>query len=280
MTSTGHRYLQLPSKYDAPLLGSQSPSRSPTIHPKTRKGRRLAIALAGLIPTVVLLTLLLALSLFGIRFNDTSQDFGCDPNGDVWFLQSPDLWGKNYGLAITLGFGEFAYSTVRAIDICWDLVVGRGLQVLGALMVYYVFRGPTIVEMRRHAVPYEKVLKMEYNTASPSALLTYMRDLHWQRQYFVAFIMSLSTIFVLVLPTWVSAMSGYQPMDVALLKMEMGNYVAFADLQRCAYLIQDGDRIGLGRNACVRPATNASNLYSSVGTCTSFSKRLLLGCIC
>ena len=223
MTRTNHQYLQVSGKHDTPRIIPSVPSRT--------LARRVTLAILALIPTIGILAALLVLSLFGLKFNDTNQPFGCDPNGDVWVSPGkPDLWSKNYGLAITLGFGEFLFSAVKSIDIAWDLVVGRGAQVLGAWLVYKVFRGPVVAIMRYRAVPYDTVVKMEYNTTSVSALMTYMRDVHWRRQYFLALMMVLSTLYVLVLPTWLSAMSGYQPIDVPLLKLEGGNFIAFTDL--------------------------------------------------
>jgi hypothetical protein len=124
-----------------------------------------------------MLSLLLGLCLAGIRFSKTESDYGCDPDGNVWVTNAnkPNVWAGKYGLAITLGFGAFPYSAAKSIDILWDVVVGRGLQVVMAGIIYLVFRGPVTNSMCQYPVEYAKVLKMEYNTASFTSLLTYIK---------------------------------------------------------------------------------------------------------
>ena len=232
--------------------------------------RRLAFSVALAIPTLGLLTALLALCLFGLKFRDTDRDYSCDPAGNVWVTNAnrPNLWSKNYGLAITLGFGSFKFSAAKSIDIIWDLVVGRGGQVLAGILLYYDFRVPVIAAMHRYPIPYDKLMKMEYHTAGTTSFLTYCKDVHWRRTskstWFTAFMLALSTFYVLNLPTWFSAMSGYQAIDEPLLRLDNSTFVAFRDLERCVYVIQDGQRIGLKSYACVELDTD---LYFGVSKC-------------
>jgi hypothetical protein len=234
--------------------------------------KRLATSVALVIPTLAVLAALLALSLFGLKFSDTDRDYGCDPAGNVWVTNAnrPNLWSKNYGLAITLGFGSFKFSVAKSIDIIWDLVVGRGGQVLAGILLYYNFRGPVIAAMHWNPIPYDKLMKMEYHTAGTTSFLTYCKDVHWKRSskssWFTAFMLALSTFYVLTLPTWFSAMSGYQAIDEPLLRLDNSTFVAFGDLEKCVYVIQDGQRIGKKDYTCIELDTD---LYSGVSKCTA-----------
>ena len=138
-----------------PLASDYDPQRSFS-KPQSSAFFRIATAFLLLLPTLIILGLLLALCLFGIKFSDTDKNYGCDPEGKVWVRTPPNLWSHSYGLSITLGFGEFHFSAVKLVDACWDLVIGRGGQVLAGGLLYYIFRGPVVAIMRHAAVPYEK----------------------------------------------------------------------------------------------------------------------------
>ena len=234
--------------------------------------KRLALSIALALPTIVILAVLLALSLLGIDFSNTDLDYGCDPSGNVWITNAnrPNVWSKDYGLAITLGFGSFKFSVAKSIDIIWDLVVGRGGQVLAGILLYYNFRGPVVAAMHRSPVPYEKLMKMEYHPAGTTSFLVYCKDVHWRRRdrsvWFTAFMLALSTLYVLSLPTWFSAMSGYQAIDQPYLNMDNSTFVAFASLEQCGYMVADGERIGRNNFTCVESDTD---LYVGIENCTS-----------
>lgn len=228
------------------------------------KLKRLALSIALALPPLAILAALLALCLFGIKFSDTDKDYGCDPSGNVWVTREnrPDLWSGNYGLSITLGFGTFRFSTAKSIDTMWDLIVGRGGQVLAGILLYYVFRGPMVSTMHRNPVPYDKLVKMEYHTAGTTSFFIYCKDVHWKRRsagtWFTAFMLALATLYVLTLPTWLSAVSGYQAIEIPLLQLDESTYIAFADLERYYYVIQDGKRIGRESFTCVELNTDLS----------------------
>ncbi|KAK4554042.1 hypothetical protein LTR86_008883 [Recurvomyces mirabilis] len=229
---------------------------------KGHRWRRIGLSLLPLIPIIWILSLLLGLCLAGIKFSHTEKDYGCSPSGAVWVTQAnrPNLWGGSYGLAVTIGFGEFPFSTAKAIDVLWDLVVGRGMQVLIAVVIYYVFRGSITNAIQHYPVSYTKILRMEYNTTGFSSLATYARDIHWKRrsarQFFSALTLTLATVYALIAPTWISAMTGYQATAIPLIMLQNGIYVSFSDIANCDWVVQDGDRVGLDQNACVQQGTN------------------------
>jgi hypothetical protein len=260
-----------PSGYQPLAAGFGSPRTLPRREDSIFK--RLAVSAALALPTLSILAALLALSLFGLKFNDTDRDYGCDPAGNVWVTNAnrPNLWSKNYGLAITLGFGSFKFSVAKSIDIMFDLVVGRGGQVLAGILLYYNFRGPVVAAMHRSPVPYDKLMKMEYHTAGTTSFLVYCNDVHWKRRsgitWFTTFMLAVSTFYVLTLPTWFSAMSGYQAIDEPLLQLDNSTFVAFANLEKCVSVIQDGERIGRDNYTCVRGIEFDTDIYVGVSNC-------------
>jgi hypothetical protein len=261
MPATTPTYHRLSSTYSGGKA-AQRPTRSNL--------KRLGISFLLLIPSLAFLGATLALSIFGLNFNETEKSYGCDPEGNVWIGLSnrPNLWSKDYGLAITLGFGRFSFTLAKSIDVLWDLIIGRGSQVVAGLAIYYIFRGPVVEMMDRSTVPYEKVLKMEYHSTGLSAFFTYCGDVHWKKrtrwQWFTALMIALSAAYVLIMPTLVSAMTGYQPLNIPLLKTDATTYVEFAELERCAFVVQDGARIGLHHGDCVYIDTD---MYQGIDRC-------------
>lgn len=65
----------------------------------------------------------------------------------------------------------------------------------------------------------------------------------------------ISTGYALLMPTLISAMTGYQPIAVPLFMLTNNTYVSFEALNRCAYIVQDGPRIGLDGMACIEQGT-------------------------
>jgi len=160
--------------------------------------------------------------------------------------------------------------------VLWDMIIARGSQMLAGLLLYYVFRGPVVEMMGRDTVPYEKVLKMEYNPVGFSAWLTYCKDVKWKRrtgwQWFTTFMMALSTAYVLIMPTVVSAMTGYQSLTEPLLKTSPTTFISIAEIERCAFVVQDGGRIGLEEYAC---GAKDTAMFSEISECTSRSTSTL-----
>ena len=219
---------------------------------------RAAIALTPPVLACVLLVLLLSFSITGAPGTDGRTMFGCDPNGQPWVIwPKPSAWNSDFIFTITLGFGNFAYSTAKVIDICWDLIVGRGAQAVGGIAIYYVFRGPVAELMGRRPIPYKTALAMQYSTVSGPSLMTYARHIRgcWKKQKAVLFTLivplTFSTAYVLTLPTLLSAMTGYQAKTKPVLPWDNNTFVSFTDLTMCEFIVPEGDRIGLTSNACI-----------------------------
>jgi hypothetical protein len=227
--------------------------------------RRFGFSVLSLLPSVFLFALTLGFCLAGIKISHTDQDYGCHPLRNVWVTNEnkPNLWGHSYGLAITLGFGKLSYSSAKAIDVAWDLVIGRGAQVLCGAVIYWVFRESVTNATQHYAVPYKKVLKMQYNTASFSSLVAYTKDIKWSkrpaRQYYTALMLAIATLYVLVLPMWLSAMSGYQAIELPLFRLQNNTFVPFGELTNCVFVISDGYRIGMGNDTCVTDGNATGN---------------------
>ncbi|OQO09543.1 hypothetical protein B0A48_04945 [Cryoendolithus antarcticus] len=228
--------------------------------------------LVGLVPTLCFVVLLIAL--LTLRDSSTTADgvqVGCDASGNIWVSTSglsttPSRWDLNYTLAITLAFGSLSYTAVRVIDEVWNLIIGRGSQLLGGVIVFSIFRAPIAEAFRTMShPPYRTTLAMQYSTVSPASLWRYVVDIPGfmsrrvspadrsagRHAALAAVLLSISTSMVIMTPTWLSAMTGYQAMQVPVMPWKNDTYISLDNLSACVILIADGDRVGLSQNYCV-----------------------------
>jgi hypothetical protein len=82
----------------------------------------------------------------GVASGWSDSVFYCDSSGRVryQFASAHDrvspYWDNRLFLSVTMGFHGLTFVQAKAIDICFDLVVGRGSQVLVALATYPILR--------------------------------------------------------------------------------------------------------------------------------------------
>jgi hypothetical protein len=62
------------------------------------------------------------------------------------------LWNAELFLSITLGMGDLSFSAAKGLDIVWDLVVGRGGQILLGIFVYRLMRRSLTLTMERQSI--------------------------------------------------------------------------------------------------------------------------------
>lgn len=210
--------------------------------------------------------------------------YGCDPAGNVWVAGSRtiDIWSLNYVLYPTVPLFRNGLTATKAIDICWDVFVGRGYSILAGIVVYSVFRAALVDIMKDYALSHELVLAVQYSTVSIPSVYTHCKECFkqsttsrrvWPRAiHLVLLQMVLSIAYVLVAPVWLSAMTSYQATMEPMLEVLEPNrsyIIPFEVLTPCAWGIQDGERIGFEDNTCV---PSSGLLYDAVLQCESFHK--------
>lgn len=206
----------------------------------------------------------------------TSKAFGCDANGNIWVasVHKPSNWDPKYALSITLGFGRLPYTKAKAIDVVWDLIFGRTSQIVAVALIYRVFRRVILNTLERTSAPFDKFVSLQYSTVTLSALVAYAKDVDmwwlWKRlstrSFLTALALVFTTIYAMILPTWLTTMTGYRAIATPALQNGNGTWISPDDLQTCTYSVADGSRIGLWPNAC---ATVGSSLASALSDCRS-----------
>jgi len=109
------------------------------------------VAICGL---VAILFSLVTTQGIGVSSGITGQPFYCDTSDTIRYAyatigadQSSPYWDSNLFLSVTMGFHGLTFAQAKAIDICFDLMIGRGSQVLLALATYPVLRRAVLRSM-------------------------------------------------------------------------------------------------------------------------------------
>lgn len=200
-----------------------------------------------------------------LKFDSRSME--CDWNGDFLFQLQPQqysLWkwpsplATKYVLAITWGWGNMEFATAKAIDVAWDWAVGRSWQAVVAWSIYATYRRYWAISHTalRHPLAVNAVIALQYYTTSLSGLWTYTLGLARRRgkkstSRIATTILVLDVIYTLLVPTWISAMSGYAVKSEPMLRLDDGSFVGMASLKLCEMIIIDGARVGLTNNTCL-----------------------------
>lgn len=227
----------------------------------------------------------LAIALVYLPFLPSRIDqdlYGCDDRGNVWLRglhtnETHNKWNPIHALDINLVVGDLTFVQAKIIDICWDLLLGRGLQALGAVTAYYCFRGLMADIMLEEPLTHAQVLAIQYSTTSPESLWPYVSGCwyNWRSRSarYLSFL-TLSVLYILSLPTWLSAMTAYQTLSEPMLSVDKDSSVPFhTALRPCSVGIVDAHRISPAVDHCVRPGTDLAEAVkrckiSSASSCS------------
>ncbi|KAK6417389.1 hypothetical protein LTR81_009138 [Elasticomyces elasticus] len=135
-------------------------------------------------------------------------------------------------------------------------------------LIYRLFRRSMLEDLKQQSIPFSKFLSMQYNTVSWKALFTHSSEVDWRwiykrrstKRFLTGLALAIATVYAMILPTWLSTMTGYQAVANATLDTGGGSSASPAELQLCVYTIMDGLRVGLWPGYCV---TKASPLLAS-----------------
>ncbi|KAK3669925.1 hypothetical protein LTR78_010176 [Recurvomyces mirabilis] len=184
---------------------------------------------------------------------------GCTTNGDFALPYSASVWSPKFFFTITVPFSGtgaascgyssdqsaasardgYGYTAVKAIDLAWDLLVGRGGQLVFAWMAYHVFGAVLTKLMQEGEVGYDLFASIAFQSGSVPALLTTLRHvLGWapvprtKRALGFYLGMAMVMLYIAMMPTLLSAMTGYTSLYFFYL-INKGTYLADAGAVDC-----------------------------------------------
>ncbi|EUC44372.1 hypothetical protein COCMIDRAFT_52299, partial [Bipolaris oryzae ATCC 44560] len=197
----------------------------------------------------------------GMMSTFITTESACLPDGR--FRLRPDMfsmWSSTGFFQITLGGGDLSFAQAKLVDIVWDIVVGRGGQVILAIISWREFARYLTICMASEPVSYQvfRTIFIE-NDASVLSTCRTIKSFITQRRLKSKFAMAFMTatmLFILAFPTLMSAMSGYDSNVSSRVPDPSDNLVPFGNFSRVLYFIQDGLRINKSDSLWVLDETN------------------------
>lgn len=179
--------------------------------------------------------------------------FYCDAGGNViypWKNNRNQYWNPSLFLTITLASGDLTFTQAKAIDIIWDLIVGRGGQMLLSVLAYPPMRKSLLTALERRSMHMPVLASLAFEHFSIVSWWHTTRELirgfSWKLVGYLYMI-----IYLLAFGTIVSAMTGYQANTRPYYNEEnSGNLMAYSNVKGMRGVqVTDGQRIGLQSNA-------------------------------
>ena len=202
-----------------------------------------------------------------------SQFNNCNANGTFTPNPSPtfSLWDGSGLFQITLTWGHLTFSQAKALDVVWDIVVGRGGQAILLYVAFNVFTMTLSRTMEADPVSYGTFESMAFTSptfVSPFILIRdFVTNKGLRARVAVAWTI-IASFFVLAFPTLNDTMSGYSTNMEAFLKDSSGILVPWSNYSEVQFVINDGTRVGL------QNPTYITDNPSVLGSCASKGPQL------
>lgn len=181
------------------------------------------------------------------------------------------IFSKFY--TVNMVFGNYSFTVVKAIDIVWDIIVGRGGQALLLYVLSQVFYEVLHMLLEKDSMVYDTFASLSLSGPTAWGLWMLGRDLFSTAQrkkaWFIT--MGVSLLWVLFFPTVMSVMTGYIALSAPYVKMDDKALMPWYDFtlrwsEQPAARVADGDRIGLQPNQVIFKSDD-EQIYKTLQNC-------------
>jgi hypothetical protein len=231
--------------------------------------------LAVVIGTVVLLIVVGRIPNWqGTSRGYAGQFNNCNANGTFTPNRTPtfSLWDGSGLFQITLTWGHLTFSQAKALDVVWDIVVGRGGQFILLYVTFKVFAMTLSRTMETEPVSYGTFESMAFTSPTFVSPFILIRDFVTNKGLRARVAVGwtiIASFYVLAFPTLNDTVSGYSTNMEAFLEDNSGILVPWSNYTEVQFVIHDGERIGL------QSPTYISDNPSTSGSCALKGPRTL-----
>ncbi|KAK4195851.1 hypothetical protein QBC40DRAFT_288297 [Triangularia verruculosa] len=197
--------------------------------------------------TIWVLSLVAFLATFYTIYVYSFFDSTC--TGEAFNVETKDLWSIAEFFEISMASGTLTFTAAKAIDVAWDIVIGRGGQTILAMFTWKAMSTHVQYSMLKGPVTYDTfwTVFME-DRASVISTVRLSRDFLTKqairsKRAMIFTIMSLA--FILAFPTLSSSMTGYISRTEPFIRDIEGRPVPESDFRPVVYMIHDGPRVDL-----------------------------------
>ena len=149
---------------------------------------------------------------------------------------------------------KFSFSQAKMIDTSWDILVGRGVQLLAWWAAYVVFSDALLHMIERHPASFRIFQRIALEGPSLLAVWTLAKEV-WaaksKRTRALFFYIFLSTSYILWIPLLLSAMTGYNPSTITWINLDSTTNLAPASaLQYHTWVILGANNTTFEKSVC------------------------------
>jgi len=131
--------------------------------------------------------------------------------------QNSTVEGAESLFVLDASFGGFTFAQAKAIDVAWDIIIGHGWQLCTWTVAYIVFSDAIVRLIERHPAPFRVFRRIGLEGPSLNSAWALLEELFKKkskRTWGLFFFMLLSTVYVLSIPAFLGAMTGYDSQTI------------------------------------------------------------------
>ncbi|KAH7386781.1 hypothetical protein DE146DRAFT_665666 [Phaeosphaeria sp. MPI-PUGE-AT-0046c] len=136
-------------------------------------------------------------------------------------------------------YGQFTFAQVKTIDVVWDIAVGRGVQMIAWAVGYTVFSDALLRAIERHPASFRIFQRIALEGPSILSLVTLLKEL-WRakskRTRALFLYIWLATLYILSIPMFLSAMTGYDSTSIPWVSLDDENNIVPASTLETAWI--------------------------------------------
>lgn len=163
-------------------------------------------------------------------------------------------------------FGKFSFSTAKTIDVAWDILIGRCVQMLAWWVGYSVFCDALLRAIERHPASFRIFQRIALEGPSLISLWTLTKEIctvKSKRTKLLFFHIWISTIHIICIPLFLSAMTGYDSTSIPWISLEDENNIVPAAAVSWSWAITKVQNVTLAAPFCIDTMVfaRAANAY-------------------
>lgn len=183
---------------------------------------------------------------FSDKIMGCGQSLGSPQNATASGIQ------KLFVLDVT--FGRYSFAAVKTIDVIWDLFIGRGFQICASWAAYKAFCDALLLVIERQPASFRIFQRIALEGPSLDSLWTLTKELFTRndtRTKFLFSYMFVATLYVLMVPIFLGAMTGYDSTNIPWINLDDSNNIVPASLIKPSWVALGTKNETFKHPACV-----------------------------
>lgn len=137
-------------------------------------------------------------------------------------------------------WGRYSFATVKTIDVVWDIFFGRGMQMIAWWVGYVVFSDALLRVIERHPASFRVFQRIALEGPSLLSLWTLCKEVlsvNSKRSKALFAYILLSTTYILCIPMFLGAMTGYDSTSIAWIDLDETNNIVPTSALKFSWLV-------------------------------------------